>query len=52
MLEACSGKKKGEANGSKALGKGRVKKMSKMGVSKVASYTGAQISRRSAWGRR
>ncbi|HYB48129.1 MAG TPA: glutamate synthase-related protein, partial [Streptosporangiaceae bacterium] len=35
--------KKAEANVLKALGKGLLKIMSKMGVSTVASYTGAQI---------
>ena len=35
--------KKAEANLLKALGKGLLKVMSKMGVSTVASYTGAQI---------
>ena len=35
--------KKAEANLCKALGKGLLKIMSKMGVSTVASYTGAQI---------
>ena len=35
--------KKAEANLLKALGKGLLKIMSKMGVSTVASYTGAQI---------
>jgi glutamate synthase (NADPH/NADH) large chain len=35
--------KKAEANLRKALGKGLLKIMSKMGVSTVASYTGAQI---------
>src|SRR5260370_36891403 len=35
--------KKAEANLLKALGRGLLKIMSKMGVSTVASYTGAQI---------
>jgi len=41
-LEGVS-EKKAEANLRKALGKGLLKIMSKMGVSTVASYTGAQI---------
>ena len=41
-LESVS-EKKAEANLLKALGKGLLKIMSKMGVSTVASYTGAQI---------
>ena len=41
-LEGVS-EKKAEANLLKALGKGLLKIMSKMGVSTVASYTGAQI---------
>ncbi len=42
VLEGVS-EKKAEANLLKALGKGLLKIMSKMGVSTVASYTGAQI---------
>jgi glutamate synthase (NADPH/NADH) large chain len=42
MLEAISAKKAAD-NLIKALGKGLLKIMSKMGVSTVASYTGAQI---------
>jgi glutamate synthase (NADPH) large chain len=42
LLEGVSGRKAG-ANLMKALGKGLMKIMSKMGVSTVASYTGAQI---------
>ena len=42
MLGGISGRK-AEANLIKALGKGLLKIMSKMGVSTVASYTGAQI---------
>jgi glutamate synthase (NADPH/NADH) large chain len=42
VLEGMS-EKKAEANLLKALGKGLLKIMSKMGVSTVASYTGAQI---------
>jgi glutamate synthase (NADPH) large chain len=42
VLEGLS-EKKAEANLLKALGKGLLKIMSKMGVSTVASYTGAQI---------
>src|SRR3984885_1944299 len=42
VLEGES-EKKAEANLLKALGKGLLKIMSKMGVSTVASYTGAQI---------
>jgi glutamate synthase (NADPH/NADH) large chain len=42
LLEGLSGRKAG-ANLIKALGKGLMKIMSKMGVSTVASYTGAQI---------
>ncbi len=42
MLGRISGRK-AEANLIKALGKGLLKIMSKMGVSTVASYTGAQI---------
>ena len=42
MLTGIS-EKKAEANLLKALGKGLLKIMSKMGVSTVASYTGAQI---------
>jgi glutamate synthase (NADPH) large chain len=42
VLEGIS-EKKAEANLLKALGKGLLKIMSKMGVSTVASYTGAQI---------
>src|SRR5579872_4319336 len=46
VLEGVPGnvtEKKAEANLLKALGKGLLKIMSKMGVSTVASYTGAQI---------
>ena len=42
LLEGVSGRK-AAANLIKALGKGLMKIMSKMGVSTVASYTGAQI---------
>ena len=42
MLEGVTARKAG-ANVIKALGKGLLKIMSKMGVSTVASYTGAQI---------
>jgi glutamate synthase (NADPH) large chain len=42
VIEGITGKK-AEANLLKALGKGLLKIMSKMGVSTVASYTGAQI---------
>jgi glutamate synthase (NADPH) large chain len=42
VLDGVS-EKKAEANLLKALGKGLLKIMSKMGVSTVASYTGAQI---------
>jgi glutamate synthase (NADPH) large chain len=42
VVEGVS-EKKAEANLLKALGKGLLKIMSKMGVSTVASYTGAQI---------
>ncbi len=42
VLEGMS-EKRAEANLLKALGKGLLKIMSKMGVSTVASYTGAQI---------
>ena len=42
-LLAGVSEKKAEANLLKALGKGLLKIMSKMGVSTVASYTGAQI---------
>jgi glutamate synthase (NADPH/NADH) large chain len=42
LLEGMSGRK-AAANLIKALGKGLLKIMSKMGVSTVASYTGAQI---------
>jgi glutamate synthase (NADPH) large chain len=42
VLEGIS-EKRAEANLLKALGKGLLKIMSKMGVSTVASYTGAQI---------
>jgi glutamate synthase (NADPH) large chain len=42
VLDGIS-EKKAEANLLKALGKGLLKIMSKMGVSTVASYTGAQI---------
>ncbi|HEX9031961.1 MAG TPA: glutamate synthase large subunit [Streptosporangiaceae bacterium] len=42
LLEGVSSRK-AEANLIKALGKGLLKIMSKMGVSTVASYTGAQI---------
>jgi glutamate synthase (NADPH) large chain len=42
VVEGVS-EKKAEANLRKALGKGLLKIMSKMGVSTVASYTGAQI---------
>ena len=43
VLAATVTEKKAEANLLKALGKGLLKIMSKMGVSTVASYTGAQI---------
>ena len=42
LLDGVSSRK-AEANLIKALGKGLLKIMSKMGVSTVASYTGAQI---------